>query len=462
MEVEVLGPLTVRRDGERLEFGGPREQAVLACLVIRAGEVVSTEALVRGVWSADDQPESPVDAVRTSVRRLRAVLEPDRPRGAPSQQLRTAQRGYLLDLARERVDSHQFDEMLGRARTALAQDRADLAAELARESLSLWRGPAYAGLTASPAVDVEAARLEGQRLLALQTRLEADLALGRHAESVPELDSLARQHPTHERFAVLLMIALYRSDRQVEALDAYRTAYERLDAVGVEPGPELKSTQQRVLNRDAALNPPQHTGGKSSPADAAVAEGPRAGHARKQLGRRPRLIVGLVALALVTIAAEIWWPGTWWHSASPALSDGGDVVYHEFDLEVYPGVQYDLDVPPDQNVVGRTQVPFDSPEYRKLDLYRTVEGPDQFAGVDMDNSNREDFNAVRVMQDSDTAAACKQFVGDRGGKARLETLKPDSKICLVTSEGRPTLLTVLELPDSRDGPLRLSVMVTAP
>ena len=74
MEVEVLGPLTVRHDGERLEFGGPREQAVLACLVIRAGEVVSTEALVRGVWSPDDQPESPVDAVRTSVRRGRAVL----------------------------------------------------------------------------------------------------------------------------------------------------------------------------------------------------------------------------------------------------------------------------------------------------------------------------------------------------------------------------------------------------
>lgn len=109
-----------------------------------------------------------------------------------------------------------------------------------------------------------------------------------------------------------------------------------------------------------------------------------------------------------------------------------------------------------------TQVPFGSPEYRRLDLYRTVEGPDQFAGVDMDNSEREDFNPVRVMQDNDTAAVCRQFVGDRGGKARLATLKPDSKICLVTSEGRPMLLTVLELPDSRDGPLRLNVMVAAP
>lgn len=450
MEIEVLGPLTVRRDGERLEFGGPREQAVLACLVIRAGEVVSTEALVRGVWSADDQPESPVDAVRTSVRRLRAVLEPDRPRGAPSQQLRTAQRGYLLDLARERVDSHQFDDLLGRARTALAQDRPDLAAELARESLSLWRGPAYAGLTASPAVDAEAARLEGQRLLALHTRLEADLALGRHAESVPELDSLARQHPTDERFAVLLMIALYRSDRHVEALDAYRTAYERLDAVGVEPGPELKSTHQKVLNRDTALNPPR-TRERSSPA---AAEDPRAGHERKRIGRRPRLVVGVVALALMTIAAGTWWSGIRWYS--------GDAVYHEFDLEVHPGVPYDLDVPPGQDVVGKTQVPFDSPEYQRLDLYRTVAGPDQFSGVDTDGSDREEYNPVRVMRDGDTAAVCKQFVGDRGGKALLETLKPDSKICLVTSEGRPTLLTVRELPDSRDGPLRLSVLVTAP
>ena len=454
MEVEVLGPLVVRRDGEQLEFGGPREQAVLACLVIRAGEVVSTEALVRGVWSTEDRPESPVDAVRTSVRRLRAVLEPDRPRGAPSQQLRTAQRGYLLDLARERVDSYRFNEMLGRARTALMQDRADLAAEFARESLSLWRGPAYAGLTASPAVDAEAARLEGQRLLAVQTRFEADLALGRHAESVAELDSLARRYPTHERFAVLLMIALYRSDRQVEALDAYLAAYERLDAVGVEPGPELKSTQQRVLDRDVALNPPPRIGG--------VADGPQAGHARKRLQRWPRLVVGLVALALVAIAAGIWWPGLWRDSGAPARFEDGNVVYHQFDLEVRPGVQYDLDVPPGQDVVGMTQVPFDSPEYRRLDLYRTVEGPDQFAGVDMDNSEREDFNPVRVMQDNDTAAVCRQFVGDRGGKARLATLKPDSKICLVTSEGRPMLLTVRELPDSRDGPLRLNVMVAAP
>ncbi|MGH3787056.1 MAG: AfsR/SARP family transcriptional regulator [Pseudonocardiaceae bacterium] len=456
MEVEVLGPLTVRRDGQRLEFGGPREQAVLACLVIRAGEVVSTDDLVRGVWSADDRPESPVDAVRTSVARLRAVLEPDRPRGTPPQQLRTAQRGYLLDLAPERVDSHQFDDMLGRARTALQQDRADLAAELARESLSLWRGPAYAGLTASPAVAAEAARLEDQRLLAVRTRLEADLALGRHTENVAELDSLARQHPTHERFAVLLMIALYRSDRQTEALDAYLAARERLKAVGVEPGPELKSTQQRVFNHDVALNPPLRTGASSLPAAAAVTEDLRAGHARKWLGRQPRLVVGLVALALVAIAAGIWYSG------APALSDGGDAVYHEFDLEVYPGIQYDLDVPPGQEVVGRTQVPFGSPDYRRLDLYRTVEGPDQFAGVDRDGSDREDFNPVRVMQDRDTAAACRQFIGDRGGKARLETLKPDSKICLVTSEGRPTLLTVLELPDSRDGPLRLSAMVTAP
>ncbi|MGH3820671.1 MAG: winged helix-turn-helix domain-containing protein [Pseudonocardiaceae bacterium] len=100
MEVEVLGPLTVRCDGERLEFGGPREQAVLACLVIHAGEVVSTETLVRGVWSAKDQPESPVDALRTLVSRLRAVLEPDRPRGAPSQQLPTAQGGFTSSTSR--------------------------------------------------------------------------------------------------------------------------------------------------------------------------------------------------------------------------------------------------------------------------------------------------------------------------------------------------------------------------
>ncbi len=443
MDVEVLGPLTVHRDGERLEFGGPREQAVLACLVIHAGEVVSTEALVRGVWSAHEQPEIPVDAIRTSVRRLRAVLEPDRPRGAPSLQLRTAQGGYVLDLARERVDSHKFDEMLGRARRALAEDQPDRAAELAQESLSLWHGPAYAGLAASPTVTAEAARLEGQKLLALETRLEADLALGHHAESVAELDSLARQHPTHERFVMLLMIALYRSDRQVDALGAYSAAYKQLVAVGLEPGPELKLTQERVLNRDTALDPPSRMGGL------------RAGHMRKQLERRSSLAAGMVALALIAIAA-----GILWNRGTPAPPAGSDAVYHEFDLEVRPGVLYDLDVPPGQDVMGRARVSFDSPERQRMDLYRPVEGPDQFAGVDV--TGWEDFNPVQVVSLSGTPATCRQLVGAKGGKARVVELEAGSKVCLVTSEGRPTLLTMLELPVRREGPLLMRVTVGAP
>lgn len=457
MEVKVLGPLTVHRDGERLEFGGPREQAVLACLVIHAGEVVRTETLIRGVWSVDEQPEIPVDAVRTSVRRLRAVLEPDRPRGAPSLQLRTAQGGYLLDLACERVDSHQFDEMLGRARTALAEDQPDRAVKLAQESLSLWHGPAYAGLAASPAVAAEAARLEGQKLLAVETRLEADLALGHHAESVAELDSLARQHATHERFAVLLMIALYRSDRQANALEAYRAARSRLRELhGVEPGPELQLTHSRVLAQDPVLDPPQQKGKDSQQTAGMAAEAPPTGHERKRSSRRPWFAVGLGAAGLAAIAAGLW--GNRGTPAPPPTADGY-TVYHEFDLEVWPGVQYDLDVPPGQDVVGTMRIPFDAPEYKRLDLYRTVEGPDQFSGVDI--TGREDYNPVQVVSPSATAATCRQLVGARGGRARLAGLEVGSRVCLVTSEGKPTLLTVLELPVRREGSLPMRVIVAA-
>ena len=113
--------------------------------------------------------------------------------------------------------------------------------------------------------------------------MEADLALGHHAESVAELDSLARQHPTHERFVMLLMIALYRSDRQVDALGAYSAAYKQLVAVGLEPGPELKLTQERVLNRDTALDLPSRMGGL------------RAGHMRKQLEGATAVSVGRVS-----------------------------------------------------------------------------------------------------------------------------------------------------------------------
>ena len=248
LEFRILGPLEVVEHGEPLALGGPKQRALLAILVLRRGDVVSADRLIDLLWG--ERP--PVTAAKTLqgyVSHLRKALGDG--------VLLTRGGGYLMAAKPEQVDAEQFEAAVADARNALAVGDAARARELLVYALALWRGEPLADLAYERFAGGEVARLEEARLAALEDRIEADLALGRHRAVVGELEALVADHPNRERLLGQLMLALYRSDRQVEALDAYRRGQRALrDELGLEPGPELRALEQRILTQDAALAPP--------------------------------------------------------------------------------------------------------------------------------------------------------------------------------------------------------------
>ncbi|ETK32380.1 AfsR/SARP family transcriptional regulator, partial [Microbispora sp. ATCC PTA-5024] len=242
----VLGPLEVRaKDGRLVEIGGRRVRALLTLLLLDAGRVVSTDALVAGVW--DDRPPSGVgNALQALVSRLRAVVDRDLVVGGPS--------GYRLAVSRDQVDVHVFTRLAREGGRALAAGEAGRAATALREALALWRGTPLADL---PGGEVEVARLEELRVASTEDRVEADLLLGRHGDLVPELSLLTAAHPLRERLRGQLMRALYGSGRHVEALAAYEEAREAFaDRLGTDPSPALSALHLAMLRRDPALFAP--------------------------------------------------------------------------------------------------------------------------------------------------------------------------------------------------------------
>jgi DNA-binding SARP family transcriptional activator len=187
-----------------------------------------------------------------AVSRLCKLLEPERPRGEAARALATRPPGYVLRLDEDELDLHRFERLVEDSRTA---DPAT-AAGLLRDALALWRGPPLADLAYEPFAQPEIARLEEARLAALEHRIEADLALGRHDEVVGELEGLTAEHPLRERLRGQQMLALYRSGRQAEALDSYRTARVVLvEELGIEPGRRLRELHQAILEQDPGLDP---------------------------------------------------------------------------------------------------------------------------------------------------------------------------------------------------------------
>ena len=241
MEFRILGPLEVR-DGNRLvPLGGPRQRAVLAVLLTRANEAVSAEKLIDELWG-DEPPETAANVLQGYVSHLRKVLGPD--------VLLTRAPGYVVQLAPGQLDLHRFERLLDEAR---AQNPEQAAATL-REALALWHGPALADFAYEPFAQAEIARLEELRLVAVERRIEAALALGRHSELVGELEGLVGKHPLRERFRSQLMLALYRSGRQAEALDAYQAARRALvDELGIDPSPALQELERAILRQDRSL-----------------------------------------------------------------------------------------------------------------------------------------------------------------------------------------------------------------
>ncbi|HEY9379112.1 MAG TPA: AfsR/SARP family transcriptional regulator, partial [Jiangellaceae bacterium] len=254
LEFAVLGPLHVQAGGERVVLPAGKERVLLAHLLARAGHTVSADQLVDSLWG-DDPPRSAANALQNHVLRLRKRLEPLRD-GSPVL-LVTDGSGYRLQIPDNAIDARRFERLVELGRRAYREGRADAAATTLREALALWRGLAYAELEFTPVGAAEAHRLDGLRLVALEDRIAADVDAGRAREIVAELESLVQEHPLRERFWQLLVLALYRSERQADALNTYARARDLLiEELGVEPSPELRRLHAQVLEQDPALRAP--------------------------------------------------------------------------------------------------------------------------------------------------------------------------------------------------------------
>jgi SARP family transcriptional regulator, regulator of embCAB operon len=250
----VLGPLEVMRGAESLTPSAPKQRALLALLLLNANNVVSTDRLIDDLWG-EEPPVTAQAALQVHVSHLRRLLEPGSGKGGPHDTLVTRPPGYVLTISPEQLDLHRFERLTAEGATALAEGRAEAAAALLRDALALWRGPALADVLFEPFAEVPAARLEELRLGALERRLDADLARGRHAEVVGELQELCTEHPLREGCAVQLMLALYRSGRQAEALEAYQRARTTLvEELGIEPGPALQRVERDILTQDPGID----------------------------------------------------------------------------------------------------------------------------------------------------------------------------------------------------------------
>ena len=248
-EVRLLGPVQVVRAGREIGVGGPRPRAVLALLVLEAGRVVPAGRLVEELWRGSPPPGA-AKTLRSYVSRLRALLGPDAGLAARGG-------GYVLSVDPGMVDAGRFERLVASGQSMLSRREAAAAAGRFREALRLWRGRALADVCEVEALAREAARLEELRLAATEGRIEADIELGLHVEVTGELEGLVGEYPVRERLWRLLVLALYRAERQADALAAYRRARELLATeLGLEPGEDLRRLEQAVLRQDVPAPPP--------------------------------------------------------------------------------------------------------------------------------------------------------------------------------------------------------------
>ena len=244
MDFRILGPLEVEADAQVLPIGSRQPRALLTILLLDANRVVSRDRLMEALWG-DEPPERATNALQVYVSQLRKALGAD--------VIGTQPRGYVVHVANGELDLERFESFVAESR----RSEPAAAARLLREALSLWRGEPLADLADVRYVEGDRRRLEELRLGAFEARAEADLALGRHAELVPELESLVRKHPLRERLRAQLMLALYRCGRQAGALEVYRSGRRLLnEELGLEPDDELQRLERAILNHDPWLESP--------------------------------------------------------------------------------------------------------------------------------------------------------------------------------------------------------------
>ena len=245
-DYRLLGSIDVWRAGERLELRQAKQRAVLAILLVNVNQAVSTDQLVDGLWP-ERPPGRPQTAIQGYISELRKLLGPTN--------IETTAGGYVLHAESDQVDANRFERLVREGRDALATDQIEQADSRLREALDLWRGPALADFTYEAWAQQEIARLEELRLVAREHSIEAQLLLSKHAELVGELKTLIHEHPLRERPRGQLMLALYRSGRQAEALEAYQQGRSSLiEDLGIDPSPELQALYKQILNQDEALH----------------------------------------------------------------------------------------------------------------------------------------------------------------------------------------------------------------
>ncbi|WP_337191892.1 AfsR/SARP family transcriptional regulator [Streptomyces sp. HUCO-GS316] len=250
----MLGPVRAWHADRELDLGSPQQRTVLAALLLRRGHPVTAAELVDAVWGVEP-PTAAVSVLRTYVSRLRKVLEPGRDPGEPPRTIVSVADGYRARVPEESLDLAVFERRVADAARASAAGDTSAAAELLHDALDGWRGMALAGLP-GPLAEAERSRLAEERLNALERRLDLDVRLGRHGQVIAELMSLTGEHPLREELCRLLMLALYRSGRQAEALAAYRSTRGTLvTELGIEPGAPLRDLHTRILATDASTAP---------------------------------------------------------------------------------------------------------------------------------------------------------------------------------------------------------------
>ncbi|HEY1004472.1 MAG TPA: AfsR/SARP family transcriptional regulator, partial [Streptosporangiaceae bacterium] len=289
MEFRLLGPLEVCSDSGPIVLAGPKQRAILTILLLNANQVVPRARLLAEVW--EERAPGSEHSLDVHISRLRKALSP----GGEGNALVRRGRGYLLCVQEGKLDLVRFEQLIAAGQQVLAQGRPAAAAALLDDGLGLWRGDPLAEFADQAFAVAELGRLKELRLAALEARVEADLALGREAAIVGDLESLVNAHPYRERFRAQLMLALYRAGRQAEALAVYTDTRRLLiDELGIEPGQELRELHRAVLAQDAGLRPAGPAwNGSAGPGQPTVTP---PGMPRRRPGRRRRALLSAVGL----------------------------------------------------------------------------------------------------------------------------------------------------------------------
>jgi DNA-binding NarL/FixJ family response regulator/DNA-binding SARP family transcriptional activator/class 3 adenylate cyclase len=251
MDFCILGPLEVLDEGRAVTLGGTKHRALLALFLVHANETLTTDRLIDELWG-ESPPANAAKTVQMQISRLRKALA-----AAGGDLIVTRGRGYELRLDPERLDSHRFERLTSVGTGELAAGRPDTAAEAFERALALWRDAPLADLSYEPFAQNEIARLEDLRAAALEQLVEAKLALGRHAEVIAKLETLIAEYPYRERLRAQLMLALYRCERQADALQAYQDARRQLvEELGIEPDERLRELERAILAQEPVLRAP--------------------------------------------------------------------------------------------------------------------------------------------------------------------------------------------------------------